>query len=577
MAPSQSEFPGEKEFIKTTVSTYLGLCTNHSISETILDDKYLTSEPAKDNLIGTLERIQDIITREVTKLKRRRNNEHSLIYQLPPEVFVEILLLAIDWSWWDTEKLRALAKVSTYWRDTILSCHRFWPVIDVMANGQARKMTMKRNTGGPVDVWCWSGPDSTAMQEFMQDVRTVPETRWRSILYDYRPETEVFMDYLQTQTSSLVDVLLFNANAPDESTVSLDLSPEGPHLRHVDVRGIGIPWQSPRLTNLVTLSLRNIYRDIPQPAQLYAVLSSSPRLERLCILDVKPGPSDPITGSLPTTSPPITLPVLAGLAFKKVSTSITRNILPLIRAPACKTVVVTEPQDTTPELLARPIAVSESLKIKLELEGKSCVHVRSEPDISFMWAYWAHDKPGIDVRLAVHSADGLNRMWNQLDTIFRSRGEATNIKTLEIEWSMDVSGEELPSTFGLFRFCPNLTELCWVDHTGTTLRTLVRLLQRREGNEENIGSGTSTWLLPGLNHLRYYANTMMDMEECAADLKTFLELRYPCHAENSSSIQFVEDPTPIKQLDLPSQLVAKLKSMDVATFLKLEDVAQSSG
>ncbi|KIO27991.1 hypothetical protein M407DRAFT_22759 [Tulasnella calospora MUT 4182] len=470
-----------------------------------------------------------------------------------------------------------------------------------MAKGEVRKMAMKRNPNGPVDVWCWAQPDSTAVREFIEDAQTIHETRWRSILYDYRSETEGFLNHLRTQTSSLIDVFLFNPNVSYGSTVSLDLSPEGPHLRHVDIRGMGLPWQSPRLTNLATLSLRYIYHRIPQPEHLYTILSSSPRLERLCVTDVTPGEIDP-TGSLPTTSPPITLPVLATLVFKNVSNSITHSIVPLIRAPACKTVVVDgegelsfrlRPQETTFELLAQPITASESLKLKFKMGGESCLHIQSEPYIAPEWVYWAHDKPGVDVRLAVHSADGLARMWSQLDVVLGSRGAVTNIKTLEIECSADVLGQELPFPSGLFGFCPELATLRCVDDTGTAfrrllrllqkregakegtaLRRLVRLLPKREGTKEGVRIGTSKWPIPKLNHLIYSVNTMLDEEKCAAALKAFLELRYPSHS-NDSTLQSIENPTPLKTLDLPSALAVKLKAMDISTFLKLDDVIQS--
>ncbi|KAG9043681.1 hypothetical protein FS837_009249 [Tulasnella sp. UAMH 9824] len=568
---------GEEEFVRNSVAAYFALCANQPTSNIVLDDSGLVTESAKDGMIKVLACIQDVFAREVFRLKTRRNNEHSIIHQLPPELFVEILLLAVHWEWWDTEKLRNLASVSTSWRDAILSCNRFWPVIDVMGNKEARRMAMKRNPRGPVDVWCWAHPDPTAMQEFMQDITTVPGNRWRSVLYEHRPETQAFLSHLQTQTSGLIDILIFNPVFSQEETITLDLSSEGPCLRHAEIWGMGLPnWQSPRLTGLVTLSLGNMHHGAPRPEHLYTILSSSPRLERLSVANLTP--IDTNSSSFPTAPPPITLPVLTALAFRSVSSSITRAIVPLIRATSCKTVVVTSfrlpPEETTLELLAQPITVSESLKLELKMEGEPCIHVRSEPNISHRWAYWAFDDPGVDVKLAVPSAGGLARVWNQLDMVLGSHGKASNITTLEIEWSMDVWGEDLPSTFGLFRFCPKLTVLRWTDNTGKTLRSLVRLLRRREEMEEDTRRGISPWPLPRLHHLGYHASAMVDVDACAADIKTFFELRYPFHAENNSTTQSFEDPTPVTRLDLPSRLVAKLKSMDILTYLKLGDVLQ---
>ncbi|KAG8920026.1 hypothetical protein FRC00_010575 [Tulasnella sp. 408] len=573
---------GEEEFVKNSVSAYFALCTNQPTSNIILNDIGLVTESAKDDMMRVLACIQDVFAREVFKLKTRRNNEHSIIHRLPPEIFVEILLLAIHWEWWDTEKLRNLASVSTSWRDAILSCNRFWPVIDVMGNKEARKMAMKRNPGGPVDVWCWAHPDPTAMQEFMQDIITVPGSRWRSVLYEHRPETQAFLSHLQTQTSGLTDILIYNPLFSYGETLTLDLSPEGPRLRHAEIWGMCLPWQSPRLNDLVTLSLGNIQNGAPQPEHLYTVLSSSPRLERLSVANLTP--VDTHSRPFPTAPPPITLPVLAVLAFRGVSSSITRAIVPLIRATSCKTVMVTgeqnfsfrlPPDETTLELLAQPITVSESLKLELKMEGEPYIHVRSEPNVSHRWAYWAFDDPGVDVKLALPSAGGLARVWNQLDVVLGSRGKASNIKSLEIGWTMDVTGDGLPSTFGLFRFCPKLTALRWTDDTGTTLRPLVRLLQRREENKEDIRSQMSVWLLPKLDHLVFKAKTVPYADECASAFKTLLELRYPPRS-NDSTIQSTEIAAPITALELPSAVVAKLKAMDISTSLKLDDVLRSS-
>ncbi|KAG8910091.1 hypothetical protein FRC01_006549 [Tulasnella sp. 417] len=573
-----------REFIQTSVSNYLALCGDQSGSDIILNDDELTSESAKESMIQTLEQIRDVFLKEAFRLKTRRNLEHSVIHRLPPEILIEILLLALNWELWDTEQLRNLASVSTSWRDTVLSCNRFWPVVDVMGSTEARRMAMKRNQGGPVDVWCWSYPNPTAMTEFMQDVITVPETRWRSVLYEHRPPTQEFLSHLQTQTSNLIDVLLYNPHVTQETTVTLDLSLQGPHLRHVQIWGMGIPWQSPRLANLVTLALANIYRGVPQPEQLYTVLSSSPRLESLSLLNLAPGDNEP-GGSLPASSPPIALPVLAVLAFRSVSTSLTRNIVPLIRATACKTVIIDgegrlsvqlQPQEATIELLAEPITVSDSLKLQFKMEGELCVHVQSEPNISYRWIYWADDKPGVDVRLALDSVGpGLVPVWNRLDRVLGSRGKATNIKTLEIECSTDALGQEIPLPVGLFRFCPEVVTLRCVDNGETALRTLIRLLRRREEKRDCTRNWMSAWLLPRLNHFVYRTQTMSDVDAYAAAFKTFLELRYPSHNDDGT-MRGDESPSPITMLDLPLKLVTKLNAMNISTFLKLDSVLRSS-
>ncbi|KAG8946022.1 hypothetical protein FRC04_012141 [Tulasnella sp. 424] len=573
----------EQEFIKTSISSYSKLGSSHASSDSIVDDDLLTSDTAKDNMIRIPERIPDVLTTEAAKLKSRRNNDHSVIYRLPLEIFIEILLLAIDWLSWDTEKLRTLASVSTYWRDTITSCNRFWSVIDVMASENARRMAMKRNKNGPVDVWCWSRPGSEIMNAFVQDVKTVHSSRWRTILYEYRPETQAFLEHLRTKTPCLVDVLF--SPVRDEPAVPLELSPVGAHLRHVDVRGMYLPWQSPRLTNLSTLCLGHIYHGIPHLEDLYQILSTSPRLERLCLTKVNSLEIDQNSQeSLRATSRPILLPLLTVLAFDNVSKPITHSILPLIRTTSCKTAIVKgegdfsvilEPQETNLELIAQPIKVSESLRLKLETEGNPHVHIYSTPAVSSEWVYWAFDKPGVDIKLAVRSADILARSWNQLTTVLQSYGEASNITKIEIEWPTDSSWQGVPFPVGLLEFCPALTTLQVTDYSTTTLTPLVRLLRKTTPHNADSKCGADSWLLPKVNTFIFHAQTIHDLEKCATGVKDFLETRYPSQHDDNTN-QNIASSTPIKTLKLPSVIVARLRTMDISTCLKFDDVIQDT-
>ncbi|KAG8971050.1 hypothetical protein FRC05_011516 [Tulasnella sp. 425] len=508
---------GEQQFIKTSITAYLKLCFGQESSDSIVDDDLLASETAKIKMIGILERIVDVFTREAVKLKNRRNNEHLAIHRLPPEVFVEILLLAID-------------------------C-RFWTPIDVMGNAKARRMAMKRNRTGPVDVWCWSRPEPEAMNAFMEDVQTVHSSRWRSILYDHRPETQVFLEHLRTQTSGLIDVLLFNPEVYGPA-VSLELSQEGPHLRHID----------------------HIYHVIPHPEDLCQILSTSPRLERLCLIEVNSQEAHRNSQeSLQTISHPISLPLLTVLAFDNASKSITSGLLPLIRATSCKTVIVKgegefsailEPQERSLELIAQPIKASESLRLKLETEGEPHVHIHSEPAIAVEWAYWAFDKPGVDIKLA-------------------SCGGPSTITNIEIEWSMDSSGQEVPFPVGLLEFCPALTRLQVTDYSTTTLTPLVRLLRKTTSPNADRRNSAYSWLLPNVNTFIFHAESIRDLEECATEVKGLLETRY-AEQKDGRTDQSIVSPTPMEALKLPSVLVARLRAMKISTCLKFDDVIQGT-
>ncbi|KIO27987.1 hypothetical protein M407DRAFT_22755 [Tulasnella calospora MUT 4182] len=259
----------EREIVENAVSAYLKLPASQNLAT---KQGKLETKSEKDAMIDILDRIGNLFIEDAAKLRRRRNQEHSPLCSLPQELLVEILLLSIDWCWWNVEKLRTLASVSTSWRDTILSCNRFWPVMDVAASEEARKITMKRNQGGAVDLWLWGRVSPSALKSFINDLKTIQQTRVRSVLYEHDWNTGDFLDYLQGDSSNITDLFLGDFRG-STVTASLDLASDGPSLRHVDTRGMGLPWHSHRFTNLRTISLRDFKHHIPQITHLYAILS----------------------------------------------------------------------------------------------------------------------------------------------------------------------------------------------------------------------------------------------------------------------------------------------------------------
>ncbi|KAG9043684.1 hypothetical protein FS837_009252 [Tulasnella sp. UAMH 9824] len=538
--------------------------TDHGVPETLHGD---------DATSDALKRIDDLSLQETAELKRRRNYEHSFIYRLPPELITEVLLLAVDWPWWEVEKLRALASVSTAWRDTILSCNRFWPVMDVMASEGARAVTMKRNREGPVDIWCWERPSESVVEKFMTDVQMLQPARVRFVLYEYCWSSRSFMDWLRSNTSSIIDIFLGNLGMSN-SAAHLDLSPEGPNLRHVDLRRMTLQWQCPRLSNLQTLFLSNLNHNVPSVNQLYTIVSSSPALERLCLLEVV-APDDQALGSLPSTTPPIALIALKTLAFDRVSTAITRGILPLIRARACDTVKIRERdlapslelQQATIELVTKAITLSRILKLKAEAYGGPNLHICSEPVIAMEWVYWAHDQPGVDVRLVIPSENVLPKLWDCLGDRLHSHGGASGITSLEVDWE----GEAFPFPFALLEHCRALTDLQFYERLGTSLHLLIRFLG---GNGINGGSMDigSTFPLPNLNSLHFYARVLPYLDDCVNGTKEFLERRYPALQEGVRA----SDVQPLRDLCLPATLVDALKKCHLSTSLDVEKLVSGT-
>lgn len=521
-------------------------------------------------MIDALEHIGNLFFKNAAKLRRTRNLEHSPVCNLPEELLVEILLLSIDWCWWNVEKLRSLASVSTIWRDTIITCNRFWSVMDIAAGEEARRITMKRNQGGAMDLWLWGYFSLSALKSFMSDVGTIHPTRLRSVLYEHGWNTGEFMEYLQNQSSNIIDLFLGDFRGTG-ITGSLDIASDGPNLRHVDTRGMGLQWNSPRFTHLHTISLRDFKHHIPQIIDLHAILSSSPELERFCMINITPSDDESLE-SPPTFIRPIHLPQLKTLAFSHVPTVIGQGIIPLIRASACHTIVIDgdrdfsvalEPQETTTQLIAKSMILSNFLKLGVEEDDAACIWIRSGPTIDSNWTCWARDRPGVNVKLAVPSTEVIPRLWDYLDNAIRGHGGGTIIESIEVEWA----GQEIPFPFTLLEHCPALTSLRFDDKSGTTLYPLIQFLggNRMQGSVIN---SESQFPLPLLSSLCISGQTIPNPEACVSGTKELLERRYPALREGVVS----GDAQVLKNLYLPSPLVDALQQGEVATSFNLEDI-----
>ncbi|KAG9043682.1 hypothetical protein FS837_009250 [Tulasnella sp. UAMH 9824] len=559
----------EQEIVENAVSTYL----KSSSPDLMTDWGSLGTLSAKDSMIDVLGRIQDIFVKETAKLRRRRNEEHSSLCKLPQELLVEILLFSVDWRFWSVNSLQTLARVSTSWRDTILSCTRFWSVVDVAASPAAREVAMKRNLEGTVELRCGRYLGPSRVTSFVRDVKSVTPIRQRSVFYELRSGTSDFMDHLRSNNSTITDLLLSNLDV-GPSEAYLELSEEGSNLRHVDLSGATLQWQSPRLAKLRTLCLRDLKSKIPSSNHLYTILSSSPQLERLCLMNIM-SLYDRGLGSVPTPSPPIRLPHLKTLAFDYVPTPILTGIVPLIQALACHTVTVHEDevpellelQETTTELIAKPISLSKTLKLKLDVEDGTCLHIRPEPVIAKECVYWARDQPGVDVKLAIPSSQVLPPLWRVLGNALRSHGGASAITSLEVDWA----GQEFQFPFTLLEHCPILASLRLIDYPGTTLYPLIQFLGGNSVGGSGVTSG-QPFPLPNLNSFCFYAKTIPNLEDCVSVTKALLEQRYPVKRESDAA----GDAKVLTDLRLPFPLVHAVQQHGVVTSLDFKKLIRGT-
>ncbi|KAG8935108.1 hypothetical protein FRC00_011459 [Tulasnella sp. 408] len=114
-----------QDIVAFAVQTYLKHSSTPEQLTLLTTDTSLATESAKDSMVEVLTNLQSLVSEEITSqlthLKRRRNQEHAQIYQLPQEVFVEIVLAATSFSSGSTDPFTPM-KVSKYWFDTVARC-----------------------------------------------------------------------------------------------------------------------------------------------------------------------------------------------------------------------------------------------------------------------------------------------------------------------------------------------------------------------------------------------------------------------------------------------------------------------
>ncbi|KAG8919970.1 hypothetical protein FRC00_010671, partial [Tulasnella sp. 408] len=110
-----------QDIVTFAIQTYFKHYSTPEQSTLLTTDASLATESAKNSMIEVFDRLQALVTEEMTRqstqLKRRRNQVHARIYQLPQEIFAEIMLAATSFESHITDAF-TLMRVSKYWFDT---------------------------------------------------------------------------------------------------------------------------------------------------------------------------------------------------------------------------------------------------------------------------------------------------------------------------------------------------------------------------------------------------------------------------------------------------------------------------
>ncbi|KAG8899478.1 hypothetical protein FRC01_010502 [Tulasnella sp. 417] len=557
-----------QEIVNLAVQAYFQHYSTAEQSTLLATDPSLAAESSKDLMIKVLESARSLVNEEITKrttdLKRRRNQVHASIYQLPHEIFAEILAIAGS-ATSNISKTLTLMRVSKYWCDTLTKHPHIRLRVDVAQRLEPEEMTIVRVLRGPIEIECLQEPSD--LNGSLADLASLDPTRFQMLRWYYSPRTEALHSFFQKQNSNFIDLAVKGDTRPGISR-RLELSPEGRCLRHVDLRNIALPWASPRLSQLQTLALEGLNRgEDPSVDDLYRILSLSPALRRIRLQYIQNAvQEDPL---LPTIKEPLFLPVLRTLHF---SGSTSNVILPLLRAPSCRVLSASvrvwapsKSSDAILDLITSPMASQSTMFVKVQdTEGDLSVLLRSylqKPWIAL--GEWGDRDTGISVRLIPLTVEGLRTLFDGLISRLQAARWRPDRLTLELDMPRDASGAQMvlpilcrfPLTFD------TITYLSLMSQLPSTHSSALRLL------EDGIPKLTrlETWTEP---------NVPCDTEEWANGIKAFLERRHPLHTQDT--LNALQQLSRLSSIHVPNKVAKCLRRDPPATSLSMSELLKGA-
>ncbi|KIO28007.1 hypothetical protein M407DRAFT_231481 [Tulasnella calospora MUT 4182] len=244
------------------------------------------------------------------------------------ELLIVVLLMALSDAKWFPGGMRRLASVCKYWRDVIVSTSQFWRIIDTRHGRRAWSRVLRKNPEGLLDIRIGGYDLGGRSWEFNHLIK--PELkRIRSISLagpPYFRDPQYFLNMgslpLLSDVTILMSIDMYNTPPVFEAG-------DGVPFQHVHLAGVVIPWDSPRLGGLESLTIWGIdHRKGLSFSGLHHVLSSSPRLRRLSLFKWTFE-----SFSQAQTLPTIKLPSLMSLVISGISEPMNNRLLSMIEAP----------------------------------------------------------------------------------------------------------------------------------------------------------------------------------------------------------------------------------------------------
>ncbi|KAG9043679.1 hypothetical protein FS837_009247 [Tulasnella sp. UAMH 9824] len=378
------------------------------------------SQVSLDEKLTALEECQVAMMKafdlEAVELRRMRNT-WARLHRLPMEIFITILLQVVEDHDENTDdeptQLHNLARVCSHWRAVLLNYSEFWKALSPLFEPHFQRWTLERNPNGLLRIYYI--PQLSMLRgvriEFL-DLVVRHGGRWQRLVFQDTFDEEI-CKLLRQEMPRLTDI--FINNTMDDSPLpspELFLS-EGVTLRYLSLANATVRWDSVRIQNLRALELGRITQCLPSVHQLHAILSSSPQLWCLMLLDLS------MESALDGESPrgEIHLPCLTMLAVRSIPDPITQMILSTVNAPACNFVILSNLQPryirnfpSKLEALTRPSLqnrASMGCSVTTSSPNSAAITLSSipVPEIPSGWLYHITEPTGVEVTFNVPNSD----------------------------------------------------------------------------------------------------------------------------------------------------------------------------
>ncbi|KAG8971062.1 hypothetical protein FRC05_011528 [Tulasnella sp. 425] len=513
------------------------------------------------------------------------------IQDLPAELFIQILLLSINRNTSSGEIYKHvlhLTQVNKFWKTTVINCPSFWSRLVQYLPPETWDTVLKHNPEGPLEVTCMNYNNPNADLEGFLELAAPHSRRWSGMWFRGML-TDKVLAHMELPTPQMTELGICRSRGPESPERRIKLS-DGAGLRYVDVDGMSLPWDTPRLAGLRVVQLSGIRDDIPTVSQLTAMLQASPQLWWLLLsyLGTKyddESDTDSATSDGPSTyrigprdwstfksrGTPIYLPYLSTMMLDHIPDDMKYGLLTSIEAPKCECLAVDSINISFIQsrnrifssLLAGPIHHSTRMSLLYSrATGYLCIHSASgRSEIPNDWINYIEESPGFDIVINMGRANP-GTAWASITDLLKAVGIK---KPVDLKLVGRDGRDFPPDILGEWPF---ITGIETGDHYNAEeiLQYIARPKPRilnSDGEVENL-----VWCCPDLDKI-----TLGDWKQDGGHsaqivLEQFFQARYGL--DITKEAQAVKKNTPLEKgkLVLPSQIAQKvLEEFPVLTYV----------